>query len=542
MGSDNRRLLSATVVSIAVVIFWQLLFAPKKGAQPTKTPAAAVEVLEKSAKAVGAVVPPPTALPAVAENAPEERVVLEGQDFRAVVSSYGGTLASVTLKGEKFVEEKNGKTVPIDLVRSLEEIVRPLALVASTENGGSGDGWTDPAGRAPMRIVAQSPTSVTLEGRAGALSVRKTYRLTGKRHEIGLDVELDGGTGHGGAALLVAGQMPENVKTGGLTSAPSLDMFRPVCRGGEKTVRFDVTGSDATKDVAGAVSFAGIDMHYFVAAVMPATVGGECRFSKGPKGKSGMVALSFPVEPGPVQRSFTIYLGPKDLDALRAYDRGLDTAIDYGPVTNLFAVFARGLLYVMRWLQSFTHSWGIAIILLTFLVKAVLFPLTYKSTQSMNAMRELQPEVDKLKQKYKDDREKLNVATMQLYQKNKVNPLGGCLPMLLQMPIWFALYAALQTSVELYREPFLWLKDLTAHDPYFIFPALLGASSFIMQKLSPQPADNTQAKMMLYFFPAFFTFIMIWVPGGLTLYIVVNNVLTIVQQRALAKRPSPAKA
>jgi YidC/Oxa1 family membrane protein insertase len=271
-------------------------------------------------------------------------------------------------------------------------------------------------------------------------------------------------------------------------------------------------------------------------------VGGECEFVKGPKPKSGLVALTFPVEPGPVKRSFTIYAGPKDLDALRAYGRSLDTAIDYGPVTNLFAVFARGLLYVMRWLESFTHNWGVAIILLTFLVKAVLFPLTYKSTQSMNAMRELQPEVEKLKEKYKDDREKLNLATMQLYQKHKVNPLGGCLPMLMQMPIWFALYAALQTSVELYREPFLWMKDLTVHDPYFILPAFLGVSSFAMQKLSPQPADGAQAKMMLYFFPAFFTFIMIWVPGGLTLYIVVNNVLTIIQQRAIKVKTVPAKA
>jgi YidC/Oxa1 family membrane protein insertase len=196
----------------------------------------------------------------------------------------------------------------------------------------------------------------------------------------------------------------------------------------------------------------------------------------------------------------------------------------------------------MRWIHSFTHSWGIAIILLTFLVKAVLFPLTYKSTQSMNAMKALQPEVEKLKEKYKNDREKLNVATMQLYQKHKVNPLGGCLPMLLQMPIWFALYAALQTSVELYREPFLWMKDLTIHDPYFILPVFLGISSFAMQKLSPQPADNAQAKMMLYFFPAFFTFIMIFVPGGLTLYIVVNNILTIAQQRAIGAQSAPAKS
>ena len=199
----------------------------------------------------------------------------------------------------------------------------------------------------------------------------------------------------------------------------------------------------------------------------------------------------------------------------------------------------------MRWLQVFVKNWGVAIILLTLLVRVVLFPLTYKSMQSMNEMRKLQPEIEKLKAKFGSDREKMNMAVMQLYQQHKVNPLGGCLPMLLQMPIWFALYAALQTSVELYREPFLWIQDLTLKDPVYVLPALMGISSFLMQKLSPQPADNTQAKMMLYFFPIFFTFIMINVPAGLTLYIFVNNLLSIIQQQVMMKKQTalvaPAK-
>jgi YidC/Oxa1 family membrane protein insertase len=161
----------------------------------------------------------------------------------------------------------------------------------------------------------------------------------------------------------------------------------------------------------------------------------------------------------------------------------------------------------------------------------------------MNEMRKLQPEMEKLKVKYGEDKEKLNKAVMQMYQQHKVNPLGGCLPMLLQMPIWFSLYAALQTSVELYREPFLWIQDLTAKDPIYVLPLLMGASSFITQRLSPQPADSTQAKMMLYFFPIFFTFIMLNVPAGLTLYIFVNNLLSIVQQQAMMKhQPAVAPA
>jgi YidC/Oxa1 family membrane protein insertase len=545
LGSDNRRLLVATVASIAIVVFWQLLFPPPK-AVPSKGPEAAV-ALKGSTHDSGATADASKAAPIpapapVAVDAAEELVVLEGNGFTATVSSHGGTLASVALKGKKFVEDRAGKTQPIDLVRAPKEIVRPLALVPTKESGGTGDPWSDPAAAAPMRVVEKSAKSVTLEGQAGSLVVRKTFRVTEKAQELALDLELTGGDGKGAASLLLAGQLPGDVKTGGLTSAPSLDMFRLVCRAGEKTERLDVTGDDKGKKVPGAVSYAGLDMHYFLVAAIPASPSGECEFFRGPKPKSGLVALSVAADGTGAKKSFNLFVGPKDLDALRAYGRGLDTAIDYGPVTNLFAFFARGLLYVMRWLHAITHSWGIAIILLTFLVKGVLFPLTYKSTLSMNAMRALQPEVDKLKAKYKDDREKLQAETMQLYQKNKVNPLGGCLPMLLQMPIWFALYAALQTSVELYREQFLWMKDLTIHDPFFILPVAMGISSFAMQKLSPQPADNAQAKMMLYFFPAFFTFIMLWVPGGLTLYILVNNLLTIVQQRVIGTGAKAAAA
>ena len=476
MSSDNRRLLVATVVSIVVVVFWQLVVAPKKqppvarpqavAAQGSKGPSTTTAAASGGAVAVAA--------GAVAPDAPEERITLDGKDFTAVVSSHGGVLASLALKGEKFVEDKGGKTVPIDLVRSGLETSRALAVVATQENGGTGDYASDPGALAPMRVVSRDASSVVLEGRVGSLSVRKTYRLTGKSHEIALELEVDGASGKGGAAILFGGQLPEGTKTGGLTSAPSMDMFRPVCRGGDKTDRYDVTGDKAGHKVPGAASFGGLDMHYFVAALMPSVAGGECEFVKGAKPRSGLVAISVPLEAGPVKRSFTFYAGPKDSDALRAYQRGLDTAIDYGaggqalrplrPRPALRHAVAGGPL----------HNWGVAIILLTVLVRLVLFPLTFKSMQSMNEMRKLQPEIEKLKAKFSDDREKMNLAMMQLYQQHKVNPLGGCLPMLLQMPVWFALYAALQTSVELYREPFLWMKDLTAHDPYFILPIAHG--------------------------------------------------------------------
>ena len=266
------------------------------------------------------------------------------------------------------------------------------------------------------------------------------------------------------------------------------------------------------------------------------------RMYRGPAKGAGLAALVVPLESADRRLSLTVYGGPKDIDTLRAYGRGLDTAINYGAMARPFAFFARILLYVMQFFHGITHNWGVAIILLTVLVKLLLYPLTAKSVQSMNEMRKLQPEIEKLKAKHGSDREKLNMATMQLYQQHKVNPLGGCLPMLLQLPIWFALYATLQTSVELYREPFLWMKDLTRHDPFFILPIAMGVSSFIMQKISPQPADNAQAKMMLYFMPGFFTILMLFVPGGLTLYTFVNNLLSIAQQQYMQKRQAAVAA
>jgi YidC/Oxa1 family membrane protein insertase len=320
----------------------------------------------------------------------------------------------------------------------------------------------------------------------------------------------------------------------------------PVCRGGAKTKRFQADGDAASEKVEGAAGWAGIDQHYFTSALFPeqqAVYG--CLFLKGAEKGSAAVALQVPVAPAGTRAAFTLFAGPKQLELLKAYGRDFETAVDYGSFTNTFAVFARILLWIMRWFHAFVRNWGVAIILLTLTVKVLLYPLTLKSMQSMAGMRKLQPEITKLKEKFGDDREGFAKAQMALFQQRKVSMTGGCLPMLLQMPIWFALYAALQTSVELYREPFLWISDLTLKDPYFILPVAMGVTSFIMQKVSPQPADNSQAKMMLYFMPGFFTVMMLFVPAGLTLYIFVNNLFSIVQQQLvnrLVMKDEPARS
>jgi YidC/Oxa1 family membrane protein insertase len=536
---DNRRILLATVLSVGVLILWQVLFPPaRKPAAPPPAPPASTEAAKAPAGTAAPSAAP--AVPAPPPDAPEERVTLRGKGFDATFSSHGGALASFVLEGEKFRRDENGKDVQVDLVRTTSGQPKPFAVVASPELGGAQDFSADPGARAPMRVVSRTAESVVFEGRVGNVLVKKAYRVTGKPFEISVDLEVTGAPARGTVALLFPGFTSPAASKGGMFSGPPLDVVHPVCRGGDKTERFELTSDSAPEKVPGAVGWIGLDEGYFVSAAIPGEPLGTCVFAKGHEKGAGVAALVVPVEGADRKLSLLVYSGPKDLDALRGYGRGMDTAINYGAMARPFAFFARILLYVMRWFEDLVHNWGVAIILLTVLVKALLYPLTAKSVASMNEMRKLQPEIERLKAKFGSDREKLNMATMQLYQQHKVNPLGGCLPMLLQLPIWFALYATLQTSVELYREPFLWMKDLTRHDPYFILPIAMGASSFVMQKISPQPADNAQAKMMLYFMPGFFTLLMLFVPGGLTLYIFVNNLLSIAQQQLMMKRQAVA--
>jgi YidC/Oxa1 family membrane protein insertase len=543
LGNDTRRFLLAFVLSIAVMFLWSSFFGPKPPKQAPKPPAqqGASAPAQAGKPAEVPTAPAPSGVPtdsAPAPDAPEQTVTLAGNGFSATFSTWGGALKSLALHGEKFRRKEGTESVPIDLVHIEEGQPYPLSLVVTPEGGKTEEAMA--TSRAPMTVAAKEEQAVTFAGKIGGLDVRKTFRLTGKPYEISLATEIGGGQS-GTVSVLYPTYMPPNTSSGGFFSGPPLDYVRPICHAGDKTERYDPKEGKAPAQVAGPVAWAGADQHYFVSAMFPSQPEGTCVLATGARSGTGIAAIALPLDQAR-KAEFTIYAGPKDLDTLKGYGRSFEKAIDYGSVAQFFAWFARGLLYVMRWLQVFVKNWGVAIILLTLLVRLVLFPLTYKSMQSMNEMRKLQPEIEKLKAKYGSDREKMNAAVMQLYQQHKVNPLGGCLPMILQMPIWFALYAALQTSVELYREPFLWIQDLTLKDPIYVLPALMGISSFLMQKLSPQPADNTQAKMMLYFFPIFFTFIMINVPAGLTLYIFVNNLLSIVQQQVMMKTQAPVIA
>jgi len=538
VGSDNRRILVAAVVSVAILLAWQLIFPPPKSA-PAPKPAAPVAEAQKApaggpaAVPAAAAAPGSPAAPAAAPAAPEELVVLETAEFRATFTSHGGALKSYVLKNAKFQHEQKGKLEPIDLVRVGGGAPYPFAVAASPELGGAGSVFEEGSTRASMRVAARDGRSVTFEGPVGSARLRKTFTVGNRPYELALRLQVEGD--RAGAVLLVgSGFLPQDAPKGGFFSGGAfVDYLRPICRVGDKTERPDADKAEVK--LPGAVQWAGLEQFYFLSVMLPEKPGGECTFLHGPvKGELAMV-LRLPVERN-LEAGLTLFLGPKQAELLQAYGRSLEQAIDYGPITRYFAFFAQLLMKLMKWFEGFVRNWGLAIVLLTVTVKLVLLPLTMKSMQSMNEMRKLQPEIDKLREKFKDDKEQLNLAVMKMYQEHKVNPLGGCLPLLLQMPIFFSLWAALQTSVELYREPFLWISDLSLHDPIYVLPLVMGGSMFLMQKLSPQPADSTQAKMLLWFMPIFFTFIMFQLPAGLALYSVVNNLLSIAQQQIMNRR------
>jgi YidC/Oxa1 family membrane protein insertase len=237
-----------------------------------------------------------------------------------------------------------------------------------------------------------------------------------------------------------------------------------------------------------------------------------------------------------------LFFGPKilaQLDAVKAggVDAGMGTAVDYGWTE----VIARPMLAVLQAIHVVTRNWGVAIIVLTILIKLVTWWPTTRSMKSMKAMAKLKPEMDKLKERFGDDKQAMNAEVMNLYKKHGVNPLGGCLPVLIQMPVFFALFAMLGNSVELYRSSFIfWIRDLTAPDPYYVVPLAMGAMMFVQQRLSPTPPDPQQ-KIMMYMMPVMFTAFSIFMPAGLTLYYLVNTLLTMVQQWWMNRHDKPAR-
>jgi YidC/Oxa1 family membrane protein insertase len=273
----------------------------------------------------------------------------------------------------------------------------------------------------------------------------------------------------------------------------------------------------------------GILQHYFVAAWLPKNNSGREFFTRkldGDMYSVGIVLPGFTVDSGQkMQVGSTLYAGPTEAN-LDKIAPGLGLTVDYGWLT----VIAVPLFWIMSLFNDWTHNWGVSIILLTFLIKLLFFPLSAASYRSMAKMRLVAPKLEKIKQQYSDDREQLNRAMMELYKTEKINPLGGCLPVLIQIPVFIALYWSILSSVEMRNAPFIgWITDLSAADPYYILPLIMGASMIVQMRLNPKPPDPMQAKVM-QIMPIIFSVMFFFFPAGLVLYSIVNNLLSIAQQ------------
>ena len=282
--------------------------------------------------------------------------------------------------------------------------------------------------------------------------------------------------------------------------------------------------------------WAAMVQHYFVGALIPDQSEADRYYTRAlPDSRYviGMIAPDRTVAPGASTVFRTrLYLGPKLQDALKRIAPGLELTVDYGKLT----VLAEPVFWLMRTIHGLIGNWGWSIILVTMLIKLAFYKLSETSYRSMANMRKLAPRLKSLKERYGDDRQKLNQAMMELYKKEKINPLGGCLPIVVQIPVFIALYWVLLESVELRQAPFiLWIHDLSSPDPFYILPLLMGVTMLIQQKLNPAPMDPIQAKVMMVL-PVVFTVFFAFFPSGLVLYWVVNNTLSITQQAIITRR------
>jgi len=358
------------------------------------------------------------------------------------------------------------------------------------------------------------------------------------RIDINLQMaNLSSQVAEGRPTLVWAGKLPPPASGGGMACIPgsnggsgaAIAPFTALVKKELQEVELgDLKGGE--KRFAEQVQWGGFQDQYFLAALIPQKMDGTELILKKISDTAAELRMAGPkasLSPGTqFSQSYLMFLGPKDHDILKAFGQDLDKALDFG----WFDIVAKPMLWAMKFSYQYLGNYGLAIIILTILIKIIFFYPTHLSMRSMSEMKKLQPEMAKMREKYKDDKEKMNKELMELYRRYKVNPMSGCLPMAIQIPVFFALYKVLLYTIELRHAPFYWwIQDLSAADPYYISPILMGGSMFVQQWMTPTTGDPTQAKMMLIM-PVVFTFMFLSFPTGLVIYWFFSNLLSIGQQ------------
>lgn len=380
----------------------------------------------------------------------------------------------------------------------------------------------------PSKKEDAETVTVTFSGSQGEMVVDKTYVISKSSYLVSGRVTV---SNIGGKTLEVPIRMG---MTGGINQALREDKYTfggPLMYDGKKLRTEKAEKLDETVAYDKPV-WVGYTSKYYLAAITNSFAKGEMV----PRNKTADIYGDTSVQVNPASRQvvdFNIYVGPKEYELLKAYHLKLEKSIDFG----IFAFIAIPMLYFLNLIFGYVHNYGIAIILLTIVVKVLTLPLTHKSMVSMKKMGSLAPKMTELKEKFGADKEKLNQAMMELYKKEGVSPLGGCLPMILQIPIFFALYKTLLLAIELQGAPFFgWIVDLSMKDPYYITPIIMGATMFLQQRMTPSSVQDPIQQKVFMLMPLIFTFMFLTFPAGLVVYWLTNNVLSIAQQYYINKK------
>jgi len=543
----EKRVILAIALSVGILVAWAKLSPQAPPPPPVVSAPAGASVAGNPSGVPGTTNPTGSAEAAagsaggiVAANNgpvsyPEQLTSVDTATEQFVFSNRGAGLRQARLKEAKYLQKKGELGSGVDLLRS-STVSQPAFRISFPDSG-----FATPADNAWQRVPGTSDDEVIYRAEVGGVTVQKRFQVDAVRYRVHLDVTVEN---HSPApidhhlALQVFGHQDPQA-TGGMFSGSTGNPANILCHVDDKTERFSVEKIEKESvEKIGAVSWLAADEKFFLVAAVPYPETPARERKCGGKAIDGQTAqgqLSFAerqVPPaGKTQYSFAIFVGPKvvsDLDDVRP--AGQDVKLTQACDVTL-AVISRPMLSLLKTFHGFVGNWGVAIILLTVFIKLLTLYPTQRSLLSAKKMQKLGPKMAAIRKKYENDKQKQSVETMSLYKAHGVSPFGGCLPSLIQMPIWIALYSTLNYAVELYRSPFVFhIHDLTAKDPYYITPLLMGGVMFVQMKMSPTSPDNQQQAMMAVMMPVMFTAFSLFLPSGLAIYMLTSYLIGILQQ------------
>ena len=551
---DNQRLLTWAFFGMMAWLTyqaWMQDYAPQPAAVPATATAPSVdqpeaglpELSDATSEPLEPIDAPDVLLPADERAAPATTVSasairVDTDVLRVDISTQGGTLQHAEL--QKYPVAKNR---PDELVDLLSTDIAQLGLIQtglrSAGDGAEANHRAVFAGQqAGYNMGSSDELVVPLSWSDGAgVTVEKRYRFARGSYMIVIEQEVTNGSDQpwrGAEYAQLQRRLFEQKRS--MFDVDSYSFDGPIVYNGdkaEKLKRGDLQ-DDGPHAFAVENGWLGAIQHHFVSAVVPAPDTSQ-RFNvslRGDVSMASVIGTAVTVQPGEAKTfTTTVFVGPKLQSQLKEIHPKLTLTVDYGWLT----ILSSPLFALLSFVYGFIGNWGVAIITVTFLIKLLFYKLTEASGRSMAKMRNLQPRLKALQERYKDDKQQLSQAMMELYKREKVNPAAGCLPILIQMPFFLAFYWVLLESVEMRQAPFaLWLTDLSTRDPYFILPLIMGGAMFFQQKLNPQVGDPVQVKVM-QIMPIIFTAFFAFFPSGLVLYWVTNTLLSIAQQWKINK-------